>query len=234
MLRCVIRLDLEEDFVLSDISGDSPRPFTITKEEIHNDGTITFIFSADDRIDEIRERLETSPAVHEVTMVSDTELLVRKQTSGALPIVQNNNGLLFKWIQFHGTERIFDILVYRRKDLQRIITEFEEIGRPHLEKIEPFSKEQTKLSRRQAEVITVALEEGYFDWPRRIEAKDLADLLDISHPTMLEHLRKAEKKIIEQVLTGEQGEDMVGSDVPINNSSISRPTTSTDGVVADK
>ncbi|MWG33868.1 helix-turn-helix domain-containing protein [Halomarina oriensis] len=52
------------------------------------------------------------------------------------------------------------------------------------------------LSERQREVIDLARREGYYSWPRETSAADLAETLDISKPTLLEHLRKAEAKLL--------------------------------------
>lgn len=55
-----------------------------------------------------------------------------------------------------------------------------------------------RLSERQREVFELARSEGYYTWPRGISASELATQLDVSKTTFLEHLRKAEAKIIGQ------------------------------------
>jgi predicted DNA binding protein len=52
------------------------------------------------------------------------------------------------------------------------------------------------LSARQREVFELARQEGYYTWPREISATELAESLDISKATLLEHLRKAEVKLL--------------------------------------
>ncbi|GGL66857.1 helix-turn-helix domain-containing protein [Halocalculus aciditolerans] len=52
------------------------------------------------------------------------------------------------------------------------------------------------LSERQREVFETARDEGYYAWPRHVSAADLADDLDVSKATLLEHLRKAEAKLL--------------------------------------
>lgn len=52
------------------------------------------------------------------------------------------------------------------------------------------------LSQRQREVFELARREGYYTWPREVTAGELADDLDISKTTLLEHLRKAEAKLL--------------------------------------
>lgn len=56
-----------------------------------------------------------------------------------------------------------------------------------------------QLSERQREIFELAQEEGYYMWPRETSATDLADEVDISKTTFLEHLRKAEAKILGKI-----------------------------------
>jgi predicted DNA binding protein len=53
-----------------------------------------------------------------------------------------------------------------------------------------------QLSERQREVFELARQEGYYTWPRETSASDLAEQVDISKTTLLEHLRKAEVKLL--------------------------------------
>ncbi|WP_266083281.1 helix-turn-helix domain-containing protein [Haladaptatus caseinilyticus] len=52
------------------------------------------------------------------------------------------------------------------------------------------------LSERQREVFELAQQSGYYTWPREISASELADKLNLSKTTILEHLRKAEAKLL--------------------------------------
>ncbi|SDM55344.1 Predicted DNA binding protein, contains HTH domain [Halogranum gelatinilyticum] len=52
------------------------------------------------------------------------------------------------------------------------------------------------LSERQREVFDLARRRNYYQWPREVSAADLADELGISKATLLEHLRKAESKLL--------------------------------------
>jgi predicted DNA binding protein len=61
-----------------------------------------------------------------------------------------------------------------------------------------------ELSTRQREVLELAQEMNYYSWPREVTAGDLAAELDISDSTALEHLRKAEAKLLD---TNELGPD---------------------------
>jgi predicted DNA binding protein len=58
------------------------------------------------------------------------------------------------------------------------------------------NNESEGLSHRQTEVLRLACRRGYYEWPRQVTAADLAVELDISKATLLEHLRKAEAKVL--------------------------------------
>lgn len=58
----------------------------------------------------------------------------------------------------------------------------------------------TPVTDRQLEVFQTAVEEGYYDVPRRATHKDIADAPDCSPSTVDEHLRKVESHIIPQLV----------------------------------
>lgn len=56
------------------------------------------------------------------------------------------------------------------------------------------------LTERQREVLTTAYELGYYDRPRRISSKKLAERLGLSSSTLVAHRLKAERRILAAVL----------------------------------
>lgn len=59
--------------------------------------------------------------------------------------------------------------------------------------------QRSVLSQRQQDVFELARERGYYNWPRQISATELAEELDVSKATVLEHLRKAESRLFDQL-----------------------------------
>ncbi len=54
----------------------------------------------------------------------------------------------------------------------------------------------SELTPKQYTCLESAVRMGYFDVPRRVSSRDLASKLDISHSTMLEHIKKGQKQIL--------------------------------------
>ncbi|EMA27462.1 helix-turn-helix domain-containing protein [Halobiforma nitratireducens] len=59
------------------------------------------------------------------------------------------------------------------------------------------SQRTDSLSHRQREMFELACEHGYYSWPREVTTRELADEADVSKTTLLEHLRKAEAKLLD-------------------------------------
>jgi len=99
--------------------------------------------------------------------------------------------------------------VPRQTETAAVIEEFlsshseaELIAKQHRESIVPLFGFQNyaaltdSLTDRQREVLETAHEAGYYNWPRGATAADLAELLDVSEPTLHKHLRAAEQKLV--------------------------------------
>jgi hypothetical protein len=61
----------------------------------------------------------------------------------------------------------------------------------------------TVLTDRQREVLTAANEYGYYDYPKRVSSEKLAERVGISKPVMLQHLRKAEGRLMADIFAGQ-------------------------------
>jgi PAS domain S-box-containing protein len=57
------------------------------------------------------------------------------------------------------------------------------------------------LTDRQRTALRVAHRAGFFEWPRDVSGEDVAETLEITPPTFHQHLRNAERKIFEQLLS---------------------------------
>lgn len=238
MLRSTVHLDFDSDYILSDLTREYETPLVATRETVHGDDTLTFIAEVMRARDEIASRLEESDAVLQVGKIGESMILVRKRSCGATPIIREHNGILHGIDCAYGTERVFDIMTFNREDVRKIVDNLDEIGTAKLERIVQVPDRPAGISKRQQEVVKAAVEAGYYDWPREADAEEIADQLGITHPTFLEHLRKAEKKLITSALPSlraEPVEDTASSSVlsqcegahfEVDRLSLSGPNTS--------
>jgi predicted DNA binding protein len=58
------------------------------------------------------------------------------------------------------------------------------------------------LTEKQREVMVTAFQNGYYDYPKKISSKQLCRKVSISKPTLLQHMRKAEGRILKEIMTG--------------------------------
>jgi hypothetical protein len=58
----------------------------------------------------------------------------------------------------------------------------------------------TQLTEKQREVLIAAYKMGYYDIPRKVTSEEIAKKLGLADSTIVEHLRKAEQRLITQML----------------------------------
>jgi PAS domain S-box-containing protein len=87
-----------------------------------------------------------------------------------------------------------------------------ERNRPVEQDVRPTDVDDDRFTDRQREVLEIAHHAGYFNWPRDSSAEEVADTLNISSPTLLHHLRTAQKELVDEVFGAESGHGAVRSD----------------------
>jgi hypothetical protein len=56
-----------------------------------------------------------------------------------------------------------------------------------------------RFTDRQWAALSAAYHGGYFDWPRGSTAEEVADAMDVSSPTFHNHLRKAQRRLLDEL-----------------------------------
>jgi predicted DNA binding protein len=68
----------------------------------------------------------------------------------------------------------------------------------------PFSP-LNQLTEKQQDVLLAAYKLGYYDIPRKITSEELAKKLGVADSTVVEHLRKAEQRLIREIIENKTG-----------------------------
>ncbi|MBU7041855.1 MAG: helix-turn-helix domain-containing protein, partial [Theionarchaea archaeon] len=98
-------------------------------------------------------------------------------------------------IKFQKGRQICTLIFETKKKLQSVLQHLEEwriirIGNVNLQ----FDLED--LTPQQLKAVNLAIERGYFEIPKKVNLEELSTQMKLSRTTFLEHLRKAEKKIL--------------------------------------
>ncbi len=125
---------------------------------------------------------------------------------------------LAPWIAKEGYER-WSLGFHNKKLLNefiRKVSEFDYIEKSRVEKIPDeliaefsmnymsalnlLTTELNKLTDKQLNLLRLALESGYYEWPRKTNIVELSEELGISRAAVTKLLRRAEKRIISSML----------------------------------
>lgn len=118
------------------------------------------------------------------------------------PVIQKPDGMELWEMACWEKQPLTDILQRLPKEFKINLkslkqTKIDELFLPHI---------MPKLTEKQKMILELAVKEGYFDFPRKINLDGLAKRMKISKQTLQQHLRIAEKKLIpfltENILEG--------------------------------
>ncbi|MFX1507182.1 MAG: helix-turn-helix domain-containing protein [Promethearchaeota archaeon] len=92
------------------------------------------------------------------------------------------------------------------ESIKELLQLIETLGHIKIKSVQnyPFSDIDllASLTERQKEIISLAKTTGYYDIPRKISTEDLSEKLGISKSTLIEHIRKAENRIVSSIFRG--------------------------------
>ncbi|MBU3940983.1 MAG: helix-turn-helix domain-containing protein [Nanoarchaeota archaeon] len=108
------------------------------------------------------------------------------------PVIQKTDGTELWEMACWDKEPLMQILERLPKEFEIKLksitqTKIDEIFLPHI---------MPKLSEQQKKVLQIAVKQGYYDFPRKINLDGLAKELKISKQTVQQHIRTAEKKLV--------------------------------------
>jgi predicted DNA binding protein len=184
----------------------------------HATGRFTAYGESAEAVDELVRAIEDSPLTHSVWETdehgSHPELLAGNATRGIVVEydIENsiNDALVSRGfipdepVRMYGGREYWTVLVNESRGTvhERIEEVREEMAADVRVELITAPSSGTgifnvdDLSERQREVYDLARREGYYTWPRETSAGELAERMGVSKATLLEHLRKAESKLL--------------------------------------
>ena len=166
--------------------------------------------------------LKEGVSIHDIRTIGDMEVLnvLRSDGSKTTCLIrytepertkglfqESDLGLIHTIPTIISLEKFTVSMMGERKDLM----DFAEMMRTHAGIVKKMSVRKAAyrkadilavLTDKQREVMVAAFQNGYYDYPKRISSVQLCSMVNISKPTLLQHLRKAEGRILSEIMSG--------------------------------
>lgn len=117
--------------------------------------------------------------------------------SSSYESVLKNDVVYSSPIRVSGGMEIHDIISMDPKDMNKALKELESIGETRILRLGDYTPKTAScgLTQKQKKAIMMALDNGYYEWPKKINLDELASMERISRRSLQERLRRAESKI---------------------------------------
>ncbi|MFP8954068.1 helix-turn-helix domain-containing protein [Natrialbaceae archaeon A-arb3/5] len=160
---------------------------------------------------DVVDEMERHPQITELSLAqwSDNEATVHFETTAPLLLFSSrDSGMPIELpVEIQDGEATIDVTGSRDR-LAELADQLEQFGLQYrIENVHERIHESQLLSDRQLEVVAAAVEEGYYDTPRRCSLTELAKHLDIAKSTCSETLHRAEEAIIKRFVDDLPGLD---------------------------
>jgi len=164
----------------------------------------------EDAVAYLREQQKVSNA--RLIEEDDAGCLVEIETTDTPPEILARSGVSLRSIVAEDGVGEITAEAPDEADIAGIIEEFRErytevrlVSKRRIEQSDWSALQASKaidaaLTARQRSVLKFAFEHGYYDWPREATAEEIAASLDITAPTLHQHLRTAERKVLQAIL----------------------------------
>ena len=173
-------------------------------------------------VDLIECYLKENVSIDELTSIGDMDILNVIKSEGDKhtclvlghekeDVINTFNGpelnLIYTAPSLISEDRIIVSFISGHNDMMRFV----EMVKDHIGKVVNMTFKQSAyekkdllsiLTDKQREILTAAYRYGYYDIPKRTSSELLSEKVNVSKPTLLEHLRKAERRILTEILAG--------------------------------
>jgi PAS domain S-box-containing protein len=209
----VIELDLSvasEDTLIAQLARRLDVTVTCEGGVPGDDGTTRlFVRLPDADPSSVRARVETMSRIRSVSAVSDDGLFEIVATGPTLVRTLVDQGARVGELTSTPTGVDVTLQVASGTDVRTFVTQLENHYsgvRLHARRERATHSQygdsmrsvlEERLTDRQIEVLRTAYLSGFFEWPRETTGEEVAEMLDITQPTVNRHLRVSERKLLD-------------------------------------
>jgi len=123
-------------------------------------------------------------------------------------IKQFNLDLIWTTPMIFSKERQTFSCIGEQKEILKCVEKMKKVGKIVDMKFQEAAYQKrdilSVLTEKQKEVLIAAHKYGYYDFPKKINSEELSEKVNISKPTLVKHLRKAERRLLDNILAGYQ------------------------------
>ncbi|SEQ27017.1 helix-turn-helix domain-containing protein [Natrinema salaciae] len=203
MAQATLTLTMPEEVWIQQISTDYPEStFRVLAAVPGSETGFALVRIAGSAVPEVVEAMDDHPQLTELSLAqwSDNEATVHFETTAPLLMFSSReSGMPIELpVEIRDGEATIEVTGSRER-LAELAEQLEHFGLQYrIEHVRERLHESQLLSERQLEVIAAAVEEGYYDTPRRSSLTELADHLGIAKSTCSETLHRAEEAIVKR------------------------------------
>jgi len=139
-----------------------------------------------------------------ISMYEDHALLKTEwiNKSSSYTTVLKNNCLYTSPVAQKDGFEIYEIITEDPDNVVKLISHLDEIGEVKIFEIGRVSKEPNKLNLtdKQSKALQIAISHNFYEWPRKVSLDEVAAMVGMKRRTFQENLRKAEAKVIPQLV----------------------------------
>lgn len=173
--------------------------FHQTDEEHIQDAV--YVSGDNKKFDEVIDYLRSHKIVYNVKILDRAEdyLFLQIYTSWKNILANTlarNNCFLLEPIRLHNGYEWWSIGSASKENLQAVYNDQQNVGDVKLLYIKEATFEGPDLTAKQQSIVKMAYDNGYYEIPHRTSLDELAKKANLGKTTFLEHMRKAEAKII--------------------------------------
>ena len=202
----------DESLLESRLTADADATLTYSGSIYQSDGTLRMFYTVEGAdAAAVLDAAQSHPDIGELHCLSeyDEELLLQMTVDDSLVATLADRGGATQEITSEDGVARFTVEISRDTDARDLfelvdgrydrteLVGYHEHERPVQTRQEFRADLTDRLTDRQLTALRTAYHSGFFDWPRAVDGDELAEMMDIARSTFHQHLRVAERKVLE-------------------------------------